>query len=60
MPADVRDRLLDLVGMSPVPIDELVRMSGLPAGDVQGLLIDLELDGAIIRAGAGAVARRPA
>lgn len=60
MPADARERLLDLVGMSPVPIDELVRMSGLPAGDVQGLLIDLELDGAIIRAGAGAVARRPA
>ncbi len=60
MPADARERLLNLVGMSPVPIDELVRMSGLPAGDVQGLLIDLELDGAIIRAGAGAVARRPA
>lgn len=60
MPADARERLLDLVGMSPVPVDELVRLSGLPTGDVQGLLIDLELEGAIIRAGAGAVARRPA
>lgn len=60
IPADARERLLDLVGMSPIPIDELVRLSGLPTGDVQGLLIDLELDGAIIRAGASAVARRPA
>lgn len=60
IPAGARDRLLDLVGMSPVPVDELVRLSGLPTGDVQALLIDLELDGAIIRAGAGAVARRPA
>ena len=34
MPDDAAERLLDLIGMSPVPVDELVRLSGLPAGDV--------------------------
>lgn len=60
VPADAREQLLDLIGMSAVPVDELVRLSGLPTGHVQGLLIDLELDGIIIRAGASTVARRPA
>ncbi len=53
-----RARLEGLVGAAPVTVDDLVRVSGLPARTVQTLLVELELDGTIARQGAGAVARR--
>ena len=38
-----RPRLIGLLGMTPVSIDELVRQSGLPAASVQLVLLELEL-----------------
>jgi DNA processing protein len=38
-------RLLDLMGFDPVSADELAERSGLPAGEVAGILLLLELDG---------------
>lgn len=42
-------RILELLGPSPVAIDELVRQTGASAADVQGALFDLELDGLTAR-----------
>ncbi|WP_420432097.1 DNA-processing protein DprA [Hyphobacterium sp.] len=39
------DRLQSLLSPSPVPIDELVRQSGLPPGLVHAILLELELAG---------------
>lgn len=43
--AGVRARIADLLSPSPVSIDELVRQSGASAGEVHGVLIELELAG---------------
>jgi len=50
-----RAALVDLLGRSPVGIDELVRQSGLESGAVQMVLLDLELAGRIERHAAGRV-----
>jgi len=42
-------RILELLGPSPVAIDDLVRQTGASAADVQGALLDLELDGLTAR-----------
>lgn len=55
-PADARVRLLELLSPVPASIDELVRLSGLPAGVVAALLTDLELEGRIGRHAGGRVA----
>lgn len=55
-PADARGRLLELLSATPVATDELVRMSGLPTGHVAALLVDLELEGRIVRHAGGRVA----
>jgi DNA processing protein len=47
--------LHELMGPSPLPIDDLVRLSGQPASIVQTLLLELELDGLIERHGGGLV-----
>jgi DNA processing protein len=52
---DARARILELLGPSPVPIDTLIRMAGLPARDVQGALAELDLDGRLERNGPNAV-----
>jgi DNA processing protein len=52
---DARERILELLGPSPVPIDMLIRMAGLPARDVQGALAELDLDGRLERHGPNAV-----
>jgi len=46
---------LDLLGRSPIGVDELVRQSGLDSGAVQMILLDLELAGMIERHAAGRV-----
>ncbi|MFZ1990382.1 MAG: DNA-processing protein DprA [Alphaproteobacteria bacterium] len=41
--------LLELLGPSPVSIDELVRQTGATASDIQTALLDLEIEGLILR-----------
>lgn len=56
MPDDAaRQTLVNLLGRSPIGIDELVRQSGLDSGAVQMILLDLELAGLIERHAAGRV-----
>jgi len=50
-----RRTVIDLLGRSPVGIDELVRQSGIDSGAVQMILLDLELGGLIERHAAGRV-----
>jgi DNA processing protein len=53
-PIDARsleDRLADLLGPAPVGLDDLVRASGASAGEVQAILLDLELQGRANRRG---------
>jgi DNA processing protein len=38
-----------------VPVDELIRIAGLPARDVQSALVELDLAGRLERHGANAV-----
>ena len=44
-----RAPVLDLLSFTPVPVDELVRQSGLPSSVVQLALLELELAGRLIR-----------
>jgi len=55
--ADGNDRLLALLGLAPVGVDEIVRQSGLSAAQVQMALVELELAGAINRHAGGRVSR---
>ncbi len=52
---DDRTRLAQLLGPSPVSIDELARQSGLPVRTVQMTLLELELAGRIERHGGNAM-----
>jgi DNA processing protein len=47
--AEARTRILGLLGATPVELDDLVRLSGAPAGLVRTLLLELELAGRIVR-----------
>ena len=46
---DARARLLELLGPSPTDIDDLIRESGIGAGTVLTLLLELELAGSVER-----------
>lgn len=48
---------LDLLSLSGVTMDELVRASGLSAAEVQARLTDLEIEGIVVRLSGGRVAR---
>jgi DNA processing protein len=50
-----KEILRGLMGPSPLPIDDLVRLTGQTASVVQTLLLELELDGLIERHGGGLV-----
>jgi len=50
----------DLLGPTPTPVDEIVRLSGLPAGAVQLVLLELDLAGRIDRHAGGKVSLQPA
>ncbi|MBS7544784.1 DNA-processing protein DprA [Ancylobacter oerskovii] len=52
---DARGRILTLLGPSPVGIDDLVVLSGRPAGEVQVVLLELELAGRLERHAGNAV-----
>jgi len=48
--------IIELLSVSGVPVDEVIRASGLPVADVQAILSDLELDGKVTRLPGGKVA----
>jgi DNA processing protein len=50
------DRLVALLGPSPVAVDELARLSGLPIRAVQTVLLELEVAGRLERRGGNTVA----
>ena len=50
-----RSRILDLMSMSPVSIDELIRQSGLAPAPVQTALLELEIAGRLQRHAGGRV-----
>jgi DNA processing protein len=56
-PENANELITQLLGASPVSIDDLVRTSGLPVAVVQATLFDLELSGVLVRTGANLVAR---
>ena len=49
-----------LLGPSPVPVDEIIRLSGAPSGAVQMALLELDLAGRLDRHAGGKVSSRPA
>jgi len=54
--ADVRTRIVELLGPAPVAVDDLVRLSGSTAATVRVVLLELELAGRLERHGGGLVA----
>jgi DNA processing protein len=58
--ADARAEQLveNLLGPSPVPVDEIVRQSGLSGGEVQLVLLELDLAGRLDRHAGGKVSLR--
>ena len=54
-----RSLVTELLGPSPVAVDELVRHSGAPARLVQLVLLELELAGRLERHRGGRVSLRP-
>jgi DNA processing protein len=50
-----RARIEELLGPSAVPIDEIVRLSGMPSGTVQLVLLELDLAGRLDRHAGGKV-----
>ena len=46
---DIRLRVEDLLGPSPVPVDEVIRLSGAEPGSVQLVLLELDLAGRLDR-----------
>lgn len=55
LPDDPCRHLVDLLGATPLTIDELIRLSGLPAGQVQQMLMDLQIQGRVERHGPSGV-----
>jgi DNA processing protein len=53
--ADPHALILSLLGPSPVPVDELIRVAGLPAREVRGVLTELDLAGRLARHGSNLV-----
>lgn len=49
-----------LLGPSPAPVDEIIRLSGVPSGAVQMALLELELAGRLDRHAGNRVSLRPA
>lgn len=56
-PPDLGLILLDLLGLTPIALDDLVRASGQPAREVNRVLVELELEGAARRHPGGTVSR---
>jgi len=54
-----RQKVLDLLSPSPMPVDDLIRLSGLAAGAVAAALLELELAGLAVRYPGGRAALMP-
>ncbi|MGI8705741.1 MAG: DNA-processing protein DprA [Sphingomicrobium sp.] len=54
------EKVESLLGPSPVPVDEIIRLSGAPSGAVQMALLELDLAGRLDRHAGGRVSLRPA
>jgi DNA processing protein len=52
---ELRDRITDLLGPTAAPVDEIVRQSGATAGEVQLILLELDLAGRLERHAGGKV-----
>jgi DNA processing protein len=57
---DAFGEIEELLGPSPVPVDELIRLSGASSGAVQMALLELDLAGRLDRHAGGKVSLRPA
>lgn len=57
---DALGALEDLLGPAPVPVDEIIRLSGISSGAVQMALLELDLAGRLDRHAGGKVSLRPA
>ncbi|MES2135786.1 MAG: DNA-processing protein DprA [Pseudomonadota bacterium] len=57
---DALELVEDLLGPSAVPVDEIIRLSGAPAGAVQMALLELDLAGRLERHAGGKVSLRVA
>jgi DNA processing protein len=57
---DALDIVEELLGPSPVPVDEIIRLSGAPSGAVQMALLELDLAGRLDRHAGNRVSLRPA
>ena len=57
---DAVDVVEGLLGPSPVPVDEIIRLSGASSGAVQMALLELDLAGRLERHAGGKVSVRPA
>ncbi len=57
---DVLGPIEELLGPSPVPVDEIIRLSGAPPGAVQMALLELDLAGRLERHAGNKVSLRPA
>lgn len=53
--ASHRGRVVNLLGPSPIGIDDLIRLSGIPPAVVRTVLLELELAGRLERHGGGLV-----
>ena len=54
-PTELRQRILELLGPSAAPVDEIVRLSGASPGEVQLVLLELDLAGRLERHAGGKV-----
>lgn len=58
-PARAQQAILALLGPSPVSLDDLLRLAAVPAAAARAALVELELNGAVIRHDGGLVSRAP-
>ena len=54
-----RSRIVSLLGPTPVPVDDLIRLSGSSPATVRTILLELELAGRLERHGGGLVSLHP-
>jgi len=52
---DAHEIIVSLLGPSPIAIDDLIRVAGLTAREVQGVLVELDIEGRLQRHGANGV-----
>ena len=52
---DAHEIILSLLGPAPIAIDDLIRVAGLTAREVQGVLVELDIEGRLQRHGANSV-----